>query len=708
MAKINQIQSTIKELDGGAFQKLADSYLLKKGYQQINPIGSVAGSNKVKIGTPDTLIPTQNGKYIFAEYTTTIGNREFNKFCDDIDKCFDENKTGISISKIEEIVLCYTSELSPEKIEQLRNKCQEKSVNINTYGIGSISFDLLEKYPGLAKDYLGIDVDTGQIIPLERFISLYEKNKLATTLKTTFHFREEEMNSLLAAIGSNNLVIISGQAGVGKSRIAVECYQQFIELNKSFKAYCIFNQGVDLFEDVKAYFSDSGDYLIFVDDANRISGFQYILQLLQNQRNDQNFKIVITVRDYALDKIRESCKPFESGSEVNLEPFSNDEIITLVQNEFGINNHHYLERIVDISQGNPRLAIMAGKVASDSNTLESIRDASELYETYYSSIKVDLNSLNDKNILKVAGIMAFFRSIDKTNDSLMLDIERIFNITPEDFWESAKTLHDMEVLDMFENEVVKTSDQVLATYLFYLVFIKEKILVFSILIKDLFPQFKQRLIDAINPILNTLDFDKTKKVFQLAIDEIWEYTQENNEANFLQLIDVFWFLKPTETLIYIQNKVECLDVQEMAVDEIKFESDKHSTITGFLATLSQFRFLDVTEINMSLDIFMQYLSKQPQETSKIIRCFVDSYGFQPDSYRFGYSVQLAVVEKLIEYNYSGKNEHYSRVFIALSEKYLHTHFSSVKSGKGHTINIVKFDLADTDELFSLRKLIWTH
>jgi len=45
MAKVNQIQSAIKALDGGAFQKLADSYLLKKGYQQINPIGSVAASD---------------------------------------------------------------------------------------------------------------------------------------------------------------------------------------------------------------------------------------------------------------------------------------------------------------------------------------------------------------------------------------------------------------------------------------------------------------------------------------------------------------------------------------------------------------------------------------------------------------------------------------------------------------------------------------
>ena len=195
MAKINQIESAIQELEGGAFQKLANSYLLKKGYHQINPIGSVIGNNKTRTGTPDTLIPLPNGKYVFAEYATGLVAGICRKFCDDIDKCFDANKTGISVEKIEEIVLCYSSQLSPKEIEQLRKKCETKGVNINLYGIGVISYDLLEKYPGIAKDYLGIDVDTGQIVQLDRFISLYE-NKLATTLSTAFHFRDEEKNNL--------------------------------------------------------------------------------------------------------------------------------------------------------------------------------------------------------------------------------------------------------------------------------------------------------------------------------------------------------------------------------------------------------------------------------------------------------------------------------------------------------------------------------
>jgi hypothetical protein len=81
----------------------------------------------------------------------------------------------------------------------------------------------------------------------------------------------------------------------------------------------------------------------------------------------------------------------------------------------------------------------------------------------------------------------------------------------------------MEVLDMFENKVVKISDQILSTYLFYLVFFKEKLIDFSILINDndLFPQYKQRLIDAINPILNTFNFDEIKIIMKPAVDDAW-------------------------------------------------------------------------------------------------------------------------------------------------------------------------------------------
>jgi DNA polymerase III delta prime subunit len=606
MSKINQIENALKELDGGAFQKLANSYLLKRGYPQIKPTGSVAGSNKVRKGTPDTLIQTEDGKYIFCEYTTISENKVYSKFYDDLTKCLNENKTGVAISKIKEIVLCCTSDLSIENIDKLSKQCQIEEVNLNLFGLGAISYDLLEKYPSIAKDYLGIEVDTGQIVPLNDFISWHEENKLTTTLETSFHFREEEKSNLLSLINDNSLVIVTGKAGVGKTRIAIECYRQFTKENKKYKAYCIFNRECNLFEDIKSYFSNSGYFLIFVDDANRISGFQYIVQLLQTKRDNQNFKIIVTVRDYALDKIRETCQPIKVSSEINIKPFTNEEIKKLVQEEFEIKNQSYLDRIVSISHGNPRIAVMAAQVAKDSNTFNSIRDVSEIYDKYFSSIKSDLDALKDGAILKVAGIVAFFRSVDITNNNLMSDIGKIFDISAEDFEKASKKLHEMEVLDMFENEVVKISDQVFSTYLFYLVFFKEKLIDFSILIdKDLFPQYKRRLVDAISPILNTFNLNETKQTMEISVDKVWEQIQAKDEGAFLQLIDVFCFLKPTETLIFIQNEIRNYDSQKIPFDDIKFEKNSISSLPKFLSALSQFRHYREDDMNISLDLFLQ-------------------------------------------------------------------------------------------------------
>lgn len=711
MSKINQIENALKELDGGAFQKLANSYLLKRGYPQIKPTGSVAGSNKVKKGTPDTLIQTEDGKYIFCEYTTISENKVYSKFCDDLTKCLDENKTGVAISKIKEIVLCCTSDLSIENIDKLSKRCQIEEVNLNLFGLGAISYDLLEKYPSIAKDYLGIEVDTGQIVPLNDFISWHEENKLTTTLETSFHFREEEKSNLLSLINDNSLVIVTGKAGVGKTRIAIECYRQFTKENKKYKAYCIFNRECNLFEDIKSYFSNSGYFLIFVDDANRISGFQYIVQLLQTKRDNQNFKIIVTVRDYALDKIRETCQPIKVSSEINIKPFTNEEIKKLVQEEFEIKNQSYLDRIVSISHGNPRIAVMAAQVAKDSNTFNSIRDVSEIYDKYFSSIKSDLDALKDGTILKVAGIVAFFRSVDITNNNLMSDIGKIFDISAEDFEKASKKLHEMEVLDMFENEVVKISDQVFSTYLFYLVFFKEKLIDFSILIdKDLFPQYKRRLVDAISPILNTFNLNETKQTMEISVDKVWEQIQAKDEGAFLQLIDVFCFLKPTETLIFIQNEIRNYDSQKIPFDDIKFEKNSISSLPKFLSALSQFRHYREDDMNISLDLFLQYAKKQPGDTPDILHFLIDRYGFQPESYRDAYHVQHAVVDKILECSSSGGDEYFTRMFIALSGDYLHTHFSSTKSGIGHTdtVSITPFDVVASDELFKLREKILTN
>ena len=405
MSKFNQIQRALSELSGGAFQKLADAYLFRRGYENINPLGSVVGADKVRVGTPDTLVRLADGRFAFAEHTTEKRGL-YRKLSGDLEKCFDEEKTGVPVAEIAEVVFCYTSDLSSEEHANLAKRCRERGVNLNLYGPGPIAFDLYQKYPGLARDFLGVEVDTGQIVGPGEFVSAYNKSALATPLDTGFRFRETELQQASEALERGNTVVVSGPAGVGKSRFALEACARFAGTHPEYSERCILNRGADLFEDVRVHFSDSGKYLIFVDDANRVSGFDYILRLLHDARKDRVFKIVVTVRDYALDKVLEAAKPYGGGAEIALRPFDEKQIGQFLEDEYDVRHHLYLDRIAAIAKGNSRLAVMAARIAKREGTLRSIRDVSALYDEYFSSVRGDLEELRNPDLLKTAGIIS--------------------------------------------------------------------------------------------------------------------------------------------------------------------------------------------------------------------------------------------------------------------------------------------------------------
>ncbi len=171
--------------------------------------------------------------------------------------------------------------------------------------------------------------------------------------------------------------------------------------------HCIFNKGADLFEDLRVYFSQPGHFLILVDDANRLSGFEYALQLLHDQRPDQTIRIIATVRDYALASVEKTAHAFGDRALIELEQFKEAQIKELVRDNSVITNPLYLDRIAEIAQGNPRLAMMAARVAERENNLQSIADVSALYDEYFASIRDDLEDLGSSSLILVAGIIAF-------------------------------------------------------------------------------------------------------------------------------------------------------------------------------------------------------------------------------------------------------------------------------------------------------------
>ncbi|MHB8793175.1 MAG: nSTAND3 domain-containing NTPase [Thermoleophilia bacterium] len=704
MSTINQIEKALLEINSAEFQKLADSYLYKKGYENINALGSVLGANKTKTGTPDSFIPVPNGKFVFAEYTTQQTGL-YKKIDEDIDKCLDKKKTGIPVEQIEELIFCYTSSLSTSELQALTSKCQANGVNCNFYGINAIAFDLYGKFPKLALDFLGVEVDTGQIVHIDDFVSLYDESRLAVRLDTKFHFRNDELKDALESLDKNNLVVISGNAGVGKSRVALEACRQFGESNPDFAIWCIINRGPNIYNDLRSYFSEPGNYLILVDDANRLRGFNYLVDFVLHPREDQSIKIIVTVRDYALDIVLKGASPLTGVAELNIQPLTEDEIKKLIEDECGIKNHLFLERIYTISQGNARLAVMAAEVALKEGTFDSISNVAGLYDEYFESIKQDLENIGQEDLLKVAGIVSFLRIVDRTNEDLMGTIYKVFNIIENDFWNSARSLHELEVFDMYENEVVRFSDQVLATYLFYLAFFKEKLLDFSVLLNTLFPRYRSELIDAINPVLNNFDSDKILKIMKPYVDTAWNITEIKGGEDFLHLMEAFWFLKPTKTLSYSQQVISKMPTApEQIVVDIKADSNIPSP--SILNALSNFRHLNDENFEKALRLILEYFEKAPDQLGKAFYLLADRFAFDHRSHQRNYSIQKIVMDVLWEHSADGKNEMFSLLYIAVSEQYLHTHFHVTEAKGNHAITMIDFRLLPSPEVVNIRQTIW--
>ena len=220
MVSLNQIKSKLLEMEGGKFQRLCDDWLHRKGYENINSIGMMTTTDRVVKGTPDCLFIQPNGKYVFSEYTVQQ-NRLVQKLEDDISKCFDEVKTGISNEQISEIIVCYLGNLSTHEINKLRSLCQQRGVILNLYGLDSLALSIQNSYPILSEKYLDLPLDTGQLLAIDDFVFRYGQNNLTTSIDNKILFQEEALKSAIATLESANFLLISGAAGVGKTLFAV-------------------------------------------------------------------------------------------------------------------------------------------------------------------------------------------------------------------------------------------------------------------------------------------------------------------------------------------------------------------------------------------------------------------------------------------------------------------------------------------------------
>jgi len=704
--RLQLIEQKLIAIDPAGFQNLCDAYLIlrENEYSSLNRTGSQLGKQKTILGTPDSFVRLSENKLAYIEYTTQADSKVA-KIIEDIDKCLDSSKTGVKRDKVYQIIICFNSRLTVEEEIQIQSHANANSIKIELIGIDTLALEIMSKYLLLSRDFLGIPIDTGQILPFDKFISEYNNNahQLSTPLDNIFLHREKELDDIHSHLQTEDLLIISGAPGVGKTKIGIESINKFIKQNQNYQAFAISKKDVDIFEDLKIQLKIDKDYILLIDDANRqLSNLTQILGVFKEIRKGK-IKIVITVRNYALSDIYRTSNDFKSHT-INILKFTDEEIVKILESDtFKILNKKYQKKIVEIADGNVRLSIMGARLANEKQAEFLWGDVSDLFDSYFDKFLRDFDLFDNQTLLKTLAIISFFFTINRENKAFIGAILELFEIDYYTFNEAIEELHKRELIEVQYNHA-RVSEQVMATYFFYKVFIKEGLLPFKTLLFNFFDDWKSRFKDSIIPANNSFGYENVISKINVTLDEY--LNKQDDDDKILNFLDLFWFYKPEDTISFFYKKTSELPEPTNPVYLTHYETndfvyEKEQTIDF----ISRFYNHYTEWLNPAIELGFEYIRKKPEHLPEYVRRIKEHLLFDESDERIGFQRQVNFIDILVS-NVEKEKPHYISAFFALAKTFLQHTFHITHGGRKHTITWYNYPLPFYEVTKGIRTKVW--
>ena len=702
---LQEVENAIRAMNQAAFQELGDLFMISRDrdYNAFICTGSQYGKQKTTKGTPDTFILAHDEKYIMVEYSTDETKKE-KKLITDFEKCLTEE--SIEKSKIKKIILFTNYKLSKDAAIAVQKYAEETHTSYQIFDGSRLARELFVNHKDLIFRCLGLPIDTGQIVSIADFVREYDNaaGAIAAPLSNTFLYREQELTTIKTSLKDYDFILLHGAPGVGKTKLAIQAILDYCKENPTYHAYCISYKGGELLTDLTCNIDLNENNIVFVDDINRISSFISIVGIYSSIRNGK-LKIVMTVRDYALEQAKAMCFP-QNCLEIQVNPMSYEQVSEIVRLGFHIENKIYLDKISTISKGNPRIAMMAGKLAIEKQDLQSLNDVSALFDAYYGNIIDGIQYEDKKTLQKCAGIISFFSPLKFEGNEEFEDIINSFGISLSEFTECVDVLNRYEIVDLPQNTYAKISEQNLCMYLFYLAFIKEKVLSLGILLKYFYTSHYQRFRDCIIPVNNTYGPDTIEKA--VSPDLMFYYNSIHDSKTKFLLLSDFWPYLMDETFVYISDAVYSLP--SCSTSEFSFEKEEShfvlNTNTDILDLSSKLFIFAGKELRSAIELAFEYVRRKPSSASNLVRHINEQFMYRHKDTEFSHYRQSELLNYVIEQ--IEKRDALCQQIMWYIAKLLLA-FSTNYSGpviERNTFNFYQYSVPATKSILKIREKIW--
>lgn len=685
------------ELEGGAFQKLFDAYLYKKyKFKNIQTLGVQTGTNKTTKGTPDSYVLTDEGNYILINYGS-VKSQSAAKIKADILSCFEKSKLSLNKDKIQKIICGHCStNIHIEQFDDIIDSI--KGVDVELIGVDTLSHDLALLYPHIAKDELGIAIDTNQFFDIDDFVRAYDANGINAPIDCHFFHRESEFTELCSSIHNNKVTILTGPSGIGKTRLAVEACRE--EDNVTTKVFCVKSNGNLLYEDIKYYISDPGRYLIFLDDANMVASLDNVINTILTLSPDFDIRILISVRDYAKGRVIKVVSKYTTPNIIEIGPFKDEEIKNILKSNLGIINLDYLNKISQISSGNIRLAFLAG-MKSIEDGFQSIRNAEDIFKNYYGNI-IDEAKLTREDIL-ILFFIAISGPVKNNENQLYNNLKNLYGQNIDEI-RIVENLYSLELVDWFKSEITKISDQSFGNYILYYVLCEKKWVSVENLISVGFPSFKNKIVYALNTLIEIFNSEECIKYIKDSINAVWDSVPDHQILDYLES---FYLINPDKSLSIIKSYIEQEEYVDFDLHNLDVNSPKknNSFSTNIIEILGGFKF--TPNYDDAIDLLMRYFDRRPDLIMEFYSVFSERFLYDRNSYKDNYNHEIRLLDKLWCYTENGENYNNSILYLNIVEYALKTEISfseAIRNSK--SINYIRMQLGYTKEIASIRRNIW--
>ncbi len=697
MSNVNLIQSKITQLEGGAFQSLFDEYLYKKyKFTNIQTLGVQTATNKPTKGTPDSYVLTEDGMYILINYGS-VKSQPADKIKADILSCFNTAKLSLEKDKIKKIICGHCS--TNIHIEQFNSITKLlEGVEIELIGIDTLSHDLALIYPHIAKDQLGVEIDINQFFDIEDFVRVYDANGINAPIDCTFLHRKEEIDATCKSLKNNAVTVLTGPSGIGKTRLAIETCRTLDE--KEYKVFCVRSNGNLLYEDIKFYIDNPGKYMLFLDDANTVASLDNVLQTLLTLPDEYEIKILITVREYARERVITTVSKYTKPEIIKIGRFTDEEIKDILKTDLGILNHNFLKKISEIANGNARLAFLAG-IRSVDKGYQAIRNAEDIFKNYYDRI------LKEAILTKDDILMLFFITVAGPvrgkDNQLYNDLKKQYGATIREN-ETVEKLYSLELVDWFKNEITIISDQSLGNYILYYVLFEKRWVSTESLIAIAFPQYKNKAVYALSTLTDIFHSDDVTRYVKNSIISAWDNAPDEQNMEYLE---AFHQVNPDKALCIIKKKIE----QEKHVDfdmhsfDVDSKKNYHNISTLEIRIMGGFKYTEL--FDDSIELLMSYFEKRPDLIMDFYFVICEVLLYDEYSRNNKYKNEKKLMDRLWEATNEGENYNFSILYIHVAQYALNTSFSYTEEVKDHkAINYVRMTIGFNEEIALLRSKIW--